>query len=180
MIAAYQGKVPQIPPTAWLAPSADVIGDVTLGHNSSIWFAAVVRGDVHFIRIGDFTNVQDGSVLHVTNGVSPLIVGSRVTIGHKACLHGCTIEDDCLIGMGAVVLDDAIIRSGSVVAAGALVPPGKDFPPNSLIRGAPAKAVRELTPTERADWIDRGWKNYAAYVEEYRKSFQVLALNQCN
>ena len=164
---------PRLDPTVWLAPSADIIGDVTIGEHSSVWFATVVRGDVHWIRIGAYTNVQDGSVLHVTNGRSPLAIGSRVTIGHKVCLHGCTIEDDCLIGMGAVILDDAVIGSGSVVAAGALVTPGKKFPPNSLIMGSPAKVVRTLTEEEKSVWIDQGWRNYHAYVAEYRKSFSI-------
>jgi carbonic anhydrase/acetyltransferase-like protein (isoleucine patch superfamily) len=174
MIAACFGKEPKIPATAWIAPSADVMGDVTMGEHSSVWFQAVVRGDVHWIKIGDYTNVQDGSVLHVTNGRYPLTIGSRVTIGHKALLHGCTVGDDCLIGMGAILLDDVEVGSGSVVAAGALLPPGKKYPPNSLILGSPAKAVRTLTPEQQKDLIEIGWQNYHRYVAEYRKDFRVI------
>ncbi len=172
MIATCFGKSPKIPSTAWIADSADVLGDVTMGEHSSIWFQAVARGDVHWIRIGDYTNVQDGCVLHVTNGRFPLTIGARVTIGHKALLHGCTVGNDCLIGMGAVILDGVEVGDGCVVAAGALLPPGKKYPPNSLILGSPAKVVRTLSPEEQLDLIDRGWRNYHGYVQEYRASFQ--------
>lgn len=174
MIAACFGKEPTIASTAWIAPSADVMGDVTLGDHSSVWFQCVVRGDVHWIKIGDNTNVQDGAVLHVTNGRYPLTIGSRVTIGHKAMLHGCTVGDDCLIGMGAILLDDVEVGSGSVVAAGALLPPGKKYPPNSLILGSPAKAVRTLTPEQQKDLIEIGWQNYVRYVAKYREGFRVI------
>lgn len=174
MIASHGGKNPVIPATAWIADSADVIGDVTMGDHVSIWFQAVVRGDVHWIRIGDYTNVQDGSVLHVSHGYAPLTIGARVTIGHKALLHGCTIGDDCLIGMGSVILDHVEVGEGSIVAAGALLPPGKKYPAGHLILGSPAKAVRPVTAEERKNMIDQGWKNYHSYVAEYRKSFQVL------
>lgn len=172
MIASCFGLTPKIDPTAWVADSADVLGDVTLGAHVSIWFQAVVRGDVHWIKIGDYTNVQDGSVLHVSNGYAPLTIGARVTIGHKALLHGCTVGDDCLIGMGAILLDHVEIGAGSVVAAGALCPPGKKYPPGHLILGSPAKAVRPLSAEEKAEMIDKGWRNYHSYVAEYRKSFK--------
>jgi carbonic anhydrase/acetyltransferase-like protein (isoleucine patch superfamily) len=172
MIANVFGKKPNIPQSAWIAGSADVLGDVTLGEHTSIWYQAVVRGDVHWIKIGSHTNVQDGSVLHVTNGKFPLSIGSRVTIGHKALLHGCTVGDDCLIGMGAILLDGVEVGSGSVVAAGALLPPGKKYPPNSLILGSPAKVIRNLSAQEQSEMIDQGWKNYHSYVAEYRKSFE--------
>ncbi|MGZ3650918.1 MAG: gamma carbonic anhydrase family protein [Bdellovibrionota bacterium] len=173
MIASVYGKNPLIPPSAWIAPSADVLGDVTLGEHASIWFGAVVRGDVNKITIGDYTNVQDGTVIHVTQGGHSTIIGARVTIGHKALLHACTVGNDCLIGMGAILLDGVEIGDGSVVAAGALVTPGKKFPPGSMIMGSPAKAVRPVRPEERAGMIDHGWRNYYAYVQEYRKSFRV-------
>lgn len=175
MIAACFGHTPRIAETAWIADSADVLGDVTIGEHSSIWFQAVARGDVHWIRIGSYTNVQDGSILHVTNGRYPLTIGDRVTIGHKALLHGCTVGNDCLIGMGAILLDDVEVGDGSVVAAGALLPPGKKYPPNSLILGAPAKAIRTLRPEEQSELIDQGWRNYHSYVAEYRKSFRILS-----
>lgn len=174
MIAKVFGKSPTIAKSAWVAESADVLGDVTLGEHVSIWFQAVVRGDVHWIKIGAYTNVQDGSVLHVTNGIFPLTIGERVTIGHKVLLHGCTIGNDCLLGMGSVILDGVEVGDGSVVAAGALLPPGKKYPPGHLILGAPAKAVRPITPEERKNMIDQGWKNYHSYVAEYRKSYERL------
>ena len=172
MIASVFGKNPQLDPTAWIAGSADVLGDVTLGEHVSVWYGAVVRGDVNYIRIGDYTNVQDGTVIHVTQGGHPTIIGKRVTIGHKALLHACTVGDDCLIGMGSILLDGVEIGAGSIVGAGALVTPGKKFPPGSLILGSPAKAVRTVTEKERAEMIDQGWKNYHSYVAEYRKSFR--------
>lgn len=174
MIASCFGKSPLIPESAWIAKSADVLGDVTLGEHVSVWFQAVVRGDVHWIKIGDYTNVQDGAVLHVSNGYAPLTIGKRVTIGHKALLHGCLIGDDCLIGMGSVILDHAEVGPGSIVAAGALLPPGKKYPAGHLIMGAPAKAVRLVTEKERVEMIEQGWKNYHSYVAEYRKSFKKL------
>ncbi len=174
MIASVKGFTPKIHKSVFVAPSADVMGDVTIGEHSSIWFQSVLRGDVHWIRIGSHTNIQDGCVLHVTNGQFPLSIGSRVTVGHKACLHGCTIEDDSLIGMGSVVLDNAIIRSGSMVAAGALVTPGKDFPSNSLIKGSPAKAVRTLTPEERTLFIEEGWQGYCANLKDFQNTFQLI------
>lgn len=174
MIAEFKGIAPKLHPSVFVAPGADVIGDVTMGEGASVWFQTVVRGDVHWIKIGENTNVQDGSVLHVTSKKSPLTIGARVTIGHKVCLHGCTIEDDCLIGMGAVIMDDAVIGSGSIVAAGALVTPGKKFPPGSLIIGSPAKVARQVAPEERAGFIDKGWRNYVGYAEEYRRSFREI------
>ncbi len=173
MIASVFGKDPIIPRSAWIAPSADVLGDVVLGEHVSIWFGAVVRGDVNKITIGEYSNVQDGTVIHVTNGGHSTIIGARVTIGHKALLHACTVGDDCLIGMGSVMLDGVEVGAGSIVAAGALLTPGKKFPPSSLILGSPAKAVRTITAEERRIMIDRGWQNYHAYVQEYRKSFRV-------
>ena|SRR3989338_7528627 len=174
MIAEFAGKKPNVHATAYIHESADVIGDVTLGANVSIWFQTVVRGDVHWIKIGEFTNIQDTSILHVTSGKCPLSIGARVTVGHGALLHGCTIKDDCLIGMGSIILDGAVINEGSIVAAGALVSPGKEYPANSLIIGSPAKAIRQVSSAERAGMIDQGWKNYHGYIQEYRKSFKIL------
>ncbi len=175
MIAEVMGKKPTIPASVFIAPSAMVMGDVTLGEEVSVWFHTVIRGDVHWIKIGDHTNVQDGSVLHVTNGRFPLTIGARVTIGHKVLLHGCTVGNDCLIGMGAVLLDGVEVGDGSVVAAGALLPPGKKYPAGHLILGSPAKAIRPLTPEEKVDMIERGTKNYRAYAKEFRSSFRKLS-----
>jgi carbonic anhydrase/acetyltransferase-like protein (isoleucine patch superfamily) len=173
MLASVFGKDPKISASAWIAPSAAVLGDVTLGEHASVWFGAVLRGDVNHIVIGDYTNVQDGAVVHVTHGGHPALIGKRVTIGHKALLHACTVGDDCLIGMGSILLDGVEIGDGSIVGAGALVTPGKKFPPGSLILGSPAKAVRPVKPGERLEMIDQGWKNYHGYVQEYRKSFRM-------
>ncbi len=175
MIAEVSGltpKSPVIPATAWVADTAVVIGDVVLGEYASIWFGTIVRGDVHSIRIGESTNIQDGSVLHVTQKLFSLTIGDRVTVGHKALMHGCTVGNDCLIGMGAILLDGVEVGDGCVVAAGALLTPGKKFPPGQLIMGSPAKAVRALTADERRNLIDYGWKNYRAYSDAYRKSFK--------
>lgn len=173
MIANVFGKTPKISTSAWVAPSADVMGDVTLGEHVSVWFGAVIRGDVNDILIGDYTNVQDGTVIHVTHGGCNTVVGKRVTIGHKALIHACTIGDDCLIGMGSILLDGVEVGSGSVVAAGALLTPGKKYPPNSMIMGYPAKAVRQISAEERAEMIDQGWKNYFNYMQEYRTNFRI-------
>lgn len=142
---AIDGHAPQVPGDSWIAPSADVIGDVQLGHEVGIWFGAVIRADNTPIVLGDRTNVQEGCMLHSDPGV-PLTVGEDCTIGHHAILHGCTIGDRVLIGMGATVLNNAVIGDDCLVGAGALVTEGKTFPPGSLIVGSPAKVVRELSP----------------------------------
>ena len=145
---ALDDLTPRLANRAWAAPSADLIGDVRLGARASVWFGAVIRADNTPIVIGEDSNVQDGAVCHSDAGF-PLIIGARVTIGHQAILHGCTIADDCLIGMGARILNGAVIERECIVGAGALVTEGKSFPNGSLIVGAPARAVRELTEEER-------------------------------
>lgn len=164
MIRAYRGKVPNIAASAYVDPSAQVIGDVVLGDRASIWPNVTARGDVNSIRIGDETNIQDNSVLHCDAGLFPLNIGCRVTVGHLAMIHGCTIEDDCLIGIGAVVLNGAKIGKGSVVAAGAVVPEGAEVPPYSMVMGVPAKVKRPLTDAERK----RFRENAMHYVEAAR------------
>lgn len=144
---ALEERQPVVHDTAWIAPSADVIGEVILGEQVSLWFGAVVRADNGPVHMGARTNIQDGAVLHSDPG-SPLTIGMDCTVGHRAILHGCTVEDGCLIGMGATVLNDAVIGAGSLVGAGALVTEGKVFPPGSLIVGAPARAVRTLEPDQ--------------------------------
>lgn len=148
MIAPFLDSTPSFDDSAWIAPTAVVIGDVALGSGSSIWYGAMLRGDVHYIRVGERTNVQDLAVVHVSRGTHPCILGAGVTIGHGAIVHGCTVEDDCLIGMGAVVLDGAVIGRGSLVGARALVTKDTIIPPNHLVLGSPARAVRELTEEE--------------------------------
>ena len=161
MIRSFQGITPRIAPTAWVDPAATVIGDVTIGERSSVWPNATLRGDVHKITIGDETNIQDGSVLHVEEHLCDLTIGNRVTVGHQVCLHGCVVEDDCLIGIGAIVLNGAKIGHGSVIAAGALVPEGMEIPPFSLAMGVPAKVRRSVSPEEQ----ERFRVNAQHYVE---------------
>ena len=139
------GKRPSVASDAWVAPSAELIGDVRLGAKASVWFTAVIRADNTPILVGTRTNIQEGAMLH-SDPDAPLVVGAGVTVGHHAVLHGCTIEDDCLIGMGAILLNRAVIGTGSIVGAGALVTEGKQFPPGSLIVGSPARAIRTLGP----------------------------------
>jgi len=164
MIRAYRGIVPKIAASAYIDPSAQVIGDVAVGERSSIWPNVTARADVHSIRIGDDSNVQDNSVLHCDEGLFPLEIGNRVTVGHLAMLHGCTIEDDCVIGIGAVVLNGAKIGKGSVIAAGAVVPEGAEVPPDSMVMGVPGKVKRQLTEDER----QRFRENARHYVEAAR------------
>ncbi|MGH9725103.1 MAG: gamma carbonic anhydrase family protein [Candidatus Acidiferrales bacterium] len=167
MIRTYKGRKPQVAPTAYVDPQAAVIGDVVLGEHSSVWPCVVIRGDVHFIRIGARTNVQDGSVLHVMRDHHPLILGDDVTIGHGVILHGCTIESRCLIGMGSIILNGAKIGAGSIVAAGTLVPEGTEVPPGSLFMGHPGKFRRALTAAD-LESIDRYAQRYVEYKETYR------------
>lgn len=148
MVFSFNGVAPRLGEGVFIAPGATVLGDVEIGRSSSVWFGSVVRGDSHWIRIGEDTNIQDGAVLHVTTGLFPLSIGSSVTIGHRAVVHGCNVGDRVLIGMGALVLDGAVIGEESVVAAGALVPEGAVFPPRSLIMGVPGKVVRPVADAE--------------------------------
>ena len=165
MIRSFCGATPKVAPSAYIDPSAQVIGDVVVGDKASVWPNAVVRGDVNYIRIGDETNVQDNSVLHVDSGDFPLLVGNRVTVGHAVVLHGCTVEDECLIGIGAVILNGARIGAGSVVAAGALIPEGMEVPPGSLVMGVPCKVRRPVTGEEQ----ERFRENCRHYVELRRQ-----------
>ena len=169
MIYSYKSIHPVIAEDVFIAPSADVIGNVTIGRNSGIWFHVTIRGDVHYIRIGEETNIQDNAVLHVTNGRYPLNIGNRVTIAHNVTVHGCTIEDNSLIGMGAVILDDAVIDQYSLVAAGSLIREGNKFPPGVLIAGTPAKVIRELTEEEKNKNLIYA-SNYVKYKNEYLDS----------
>lgn len=147
-IIPFKGTQPRIGPGVLLASGACVIGDTIIGKDSSIWFNTIIRGDVHYIRIGERTNIQDNTMVHVTAGQAGTTIGNDVTIGHNVVVHACVIEDECLIGMGAVILDKAVIGRGSLVGAGSLITQGKIFPPNSLIMGSPARVIRPLTDTE--------------------------------
>lgn len=166
MILPHREKWPEINETAFVAPSADVIGRVKIGKNSSVWFQCVVRGDVNTIEIGDRTNIQDHSMLHVTRDIAPLKIGNDVTVGHRVTLHGCTIGDRVLVGMGAVVLDHAKVGDDSVVGAGSLLTQGKEFPSGSLILGSPAKVVRALSK-EEIEKIRESAENYVGDSKEY-------------
>ncbi len=174
MLHSFKNTLPTLGAKSWIAPSADLIGDVICGEDCSIWFGCVVRGDVHFIRIGDRVNIQDLSMVHVTHykkadksDGNPTIIGDDVTIGHRVMLHGCTIEKGCLIGMSATILDGAVIGAESIVGAGALVTKGKVFPPRSLIMGSPAKVVRELSQEEVQE-LYASAARYVAFKEDYR------------
>lgn len=168
MIRPYRGTTPRIASSAYIDSSAQVIGDVVVGEHSSVWPNVSIRGDVNFIRIGQETSIQDNSVLHVDHDLYPCVVGNRVTVGHRVVLHGCEVEDDALIGIGAVVLNGAKIRSGAIVAAGALVPEGMEVPPNMVVMGAPAKVRREVTPEEKARFRNN-CDNYVRITAIYRE-----------
>ena len=167
-MAVYEldGVAPQIADTAWVADSAQVIGQVTLEAEASVWFGVVARGDSEHLHIGAGSNIQDGSVLHADSG-QPLVVGRHVTVGHKAMLHGCTIGDETLIGIGAVVLNGAKIGKNCLVGVGALVTEGKEFPDGSMILGSPAKAVRPLTPEQIAG-IRHSAQHYMANARRFQ------------
>lgn len=165
-LRGYLGKFPKIPKDAFIDESAQIIGDVTLGARSSVWCNAVVRGDVNFIRIGEETNVQDLACLHVTHDTHPLIIGNRVSVAHGVCLHGCTIGDGTLIGIGALVLDGAQIGEGCLVAAGSLVTPRTEIPAHSFVIGTPARVQRALTAEEIQQLLDNA-ANYVRYQQAY-------------
>ncbi len=168
MLRPFGTVLPTVHPSAYIDASAQVIGDVTIGAESSIWMCAVVRGDVNRIRIGRRSNVQDGSVVHVMKDTHPTTIGDEVTIGHAAVIHGCTIEDRCLIGMGAIVLNGARVGAGSIVAAGTLLVEGAAIPPRSLVMGTPGKVRRELADDEVVE-IQAYAARYVQYRVEYLK-----------
>jgi carbonic anhydrase/acetyltransferase-like protein (isoleucine patch superfamily) len=167
MIAAYAGRAPRLDPTAFVVDAATVIGDVVIGAESSVWFGAVVRGDIEPIRIGARSNVQDNATLHVVGGKFGTTLGDGVTVGHNAVVHGCTLEDGALVGMGAIVLDGAVVGAESLIAAGTLVAPGTRIPPRSLVLGRPGKVVRPLSDGE-LERIRDSAANYVGYARRYR------------
>lgn len=166
MIRSYKGTTPRIAATAYVDDSAQIIGDVTLGEHASIWMNAVLRGDVHYIRVGDNSNIQDCSVLHGMRDKHPVELGDWVTVGHSVTLHGCVIEDRCLIGMGSVILNGARIGSGSIIAAGTVIPENTVVAPNSLWMGVPGKFRKALGPADQ-ETILRYAKNYLDYKAQY-------------
>ncbi len=165
----YEGMLPAIDESVFIAPGARIIGNVTIGARSSIWFNAVLRGDVQAITIGEATSVQDGAVLHVTGDDLPLIIGSNVTIGHLACVHACVLKDLSLIGIGATILDGAIVEERAMVAAGSVVRPGFIVPSGKLVAGVPAKIVRDLTQQE-LDYFEISAEHYTGYAQKTRKA----------
>lgn len=167
MIRGFQGQRPQIDPSAFVADTATIVGDVTLGARSSVWFGAVIRGDVFHIRIGEETSIQDNSVIHVTHDRYATSVGNRVTIGHGVILHGCAVRDLVIVGMGAVILDQAEVGERCIVGAGALITPGTRIPPGHLAVGAPARVKRPLTEDELV-WLESSAAHYVALTEKYR------------
>ncbi len=169
MIRPYRGALPTIAASAYIDESAQIIGNVTIGERASVWPNCTIRGDVNTIAIGNETNIQDNSTLHCDAGLYPLIIGERVTVGHQAMLHGCTIEDDCLIGIAAVILNGAKVGRGSVIAAAALVPEGVMIPPNSLVMGVPAKVRRPVT-TEEQERFRLNTQNYVEAAQIYREA----------
>jgi len=181
MIMKFKEWLPKIDKTAWIAQSADIIGNVEIGEDSAVWFGCVLRGDVHFIKIGKRSNIQDLSVLHVTHFTksdmsdgNPLIIGDDVTVGHQVMLHGCTIENACLIGIHSTILDGAVIGKESIVGAGALVTSNKKFPPRSLILGIPAKLVRELTD-EEVKTLYTSANNYVKYKNQFVNEAEIIS-----
>jgi carbonic anhydrase/acetyltransferase-like protein (isoleucine patch superfamily) len=166
MIIPYKGKSPVIHENSFIAPGCVIVGDVTIDTECSVWFGAVIRGDINWIRIGAWTNIQDGCVVHVTHDTAPTEIGDHVTIGHGAIIHGCKIESSCLIGMGAIILDKAVIGSGSLVAAGSVVKSGMIIPPGSMVAGNPAIMKRRISSDERKYFVE--WaENYRQYSKGY-------------
>jgi carbonic anhydrase/acetyltransferase-like protein (isoleucine patch superfamily) len=173
MMQKYLGDEPQIADTAWVHDSAVIIGDVTLEAEVSIWPLCVLRGDQGAISIGAQSNIQDGSVIHATGGVSTTRIGERVVVGHRVILHGCVVEDDVLVGMGAILLDNCHIGAESIIAAGAVVPMGKVIPPRSLVAGVPGRIVRSVTDEDVKKWIHHGTKTYLRLAREHQESGDV-------
>ncbi|RZJ33843.1 MAG: gamma carbonic anhydrase family protein [Flavobacterium sp.] len=163
LIKSVNGKSPQIPSSCYVAENATVVGEVTFGEQCSVWFNTVIRGDVHFIEIGNKVNIQDGAIIHCTYQKHPTIIGNNVSIGHNAIVHGCTIEDNVLIGMGAIVMDNCVIRSNSIIAAGAVVTQNTIVESGSIYAGVPAKKVKDLNESDFAGEIERISTNYVMY-----------------
>lgn len=166
MILGFKDKFPRIHETAYVTQDAIIIGDVEIGEDASIWFGSIVRGDVNYIRIGNKTNVQDGTVIHVSSRTHPTVLEDRITVGHRVTLHGCHVESGCLIGIGAILMDGVRVGANSLVGAGSLLTPGTQIPPNSLVIGSPARVKREITEDELA-FLDRSWRNYVELKRLY-------------
>lgn len=166
LILPYKGATPTIGKDVFIAPNATVIGNVTIGDGSNIWFNVLIRGDDHWIKIGERTNIQDGTVVHLSVNVAPTFIGSDITIGHGAIIHGCTLQDRCMVGIGAIVLDGAVVETGAIVAAGAVVSPGKRVPRGEMWAGCPARKARDVRP-EELGYIDQNAVHYCGLASEY-------------
>ena len=168
-IITVNGKTPNIPKDCFVAENATIIGDVSFGDDCSVWFNAIVRGDVHFITIGNKVNIQDGAIIHCTYQKHPTIIGDNVSIGHNAIVHGCTVQDNVLIGMGAIVMDNCVIESNSIIAAGAVVTQNTVVTSGSIYAGVPAKKVKDIDQSDFAGEIERISNNYVLYASWYKK-----------
>ncbi len=169
VIKSVNGKHPQIPQDCYVAENATIVGDVTIGKSCSVWFNAVLRGDVHFIKIGDKVNIQDGAIIHCTYQKHPTEIGNNVSIGHNAIVHGCKIKDNVLIGMGAIVMDNCIIESNSIIAAGAVVTQNTVVESGTIYAGIPAKKVKDINQSDFAGEIERISNNYVMYSGWYKE-----------
>ena len=169
MIKNFQNLHPKIHETAFIAENAVIIGDVEIGAESSVWYNCVLRGDVNYIRVGERTNIQDGSIIHVSGKTHPTVLEDEVTLGHRVTLHGCYVERGSLIGIGAIVLDGAHIGANSLVGAGSLITPNTQIPPRSLVLGSPGKVKRELSDEEVLD-LEKFWRNYVALSRIYKRA----------
>ncbi len=168
LVLTVRGKTPLIPKSTYVAENASIIGDVSIGENCSVWFQAVIRGDVNKIQIGENVNIQDGAVIHCSYQKAATTIGKHVSVGHKAILHGCTIEDNVLVGMGAIVMDHAIVGKGAIIAAGAVVLEKTIVPPYTIYAGTPAKEVKKLTPDQAIKITQESADNYALYKSWYQ------------
>ena len=169
VIKEVNGKSPQIPKDCYVAENATIVGDVSFGSNCSVWFNAVVRGDVHFIKIGNKVNIQDGAIIHCTYKKHPTIIGNNVSIGHRAIVHGCIINDNVLIGMGAIIMDNCVIESNSIIAAGAVVTQNTIVESGTIYAGVPAKKVKDIDQSDFAGEIERISNNYVMYSSWFKE-----------
>ncbi|MEQ1644978.1 MAG: gamma carbonic anhydrase family protein [Pyrinomonadaceae bacterium] len=169
MIRPFNNIHPKIHDTALITDDAIVIGDVEIGEDASVWYGSIIRGDVNYIRIGARTNIQDGTIIHVSSRTHPTILEEEITVGHRVTLHGCHVESGCLIGIGAILMDGVRVGRNSLVGAGSLLTPGTLIPPRSLALGSPARVKRELTDDELA-YLDKSWRNYVELKNHYEKS----------
>lgn len=169
ILKSVRGKSPKIGKDCFIAENATIVGEVTMGDQCSVWFNAVIRGDVHFIKMGNKVNVQDGAVIHCTYQKSPTTIGNNVSIGHNAIVHGCTIKDNVLVGMGSIIMDDCVVESNSIIAAGAVVTKGTHVEAGSIYAGMPAKKIKDISPELSSGEIDRIANNYVKYSSWFKE-----------